>query len=299
VALKDRFQKLAKGEARLRFDPLANDEARFANLRIEQVQPDEQQPRKNLGELGELKESIKVHGILQPIVVAPVEDGEQEGGADVYRIISGERRYTAARELGLATVPAIVRTVKDAQRLELQIIENLHRKDLHPLEEAMSYRRLIDDFELTQREAAERVGKSLAYLNQSLRLLDLSEEAWEEVGDTERISKSVLLEIVKQPREEHGRLIREAAGGDLTVRKARRTKGGGGQERAEPAGTSSSGRGGGESAEPRKERADYARRFTARTGTVIIEPKARRELNTAELVELLTKALEKVLNDNP
>ena len=103
---------------------------------------------------------------MQPLVVSPTT-------TDLYQLIAGERRYTASKALGLVTVPALVRTSTEHQRLELQLVENLHRKDLSPLEEATSYQRLMAEFGLTQEDVAHRVGKSLTAINQTLRLLDL------------------------------------------------------------------------------------------------------------------------------
>jgi ParB family chromosome partitioning protein len=118
-----------------------------------------------------------------------------------------------------------VRTVEDHQRLELQLVENLHRKDLNPLEEAQSYRRLMDEFGLTQDQVARRVGKSKSAINQSVRLLDLPAEVQAEVRASEQISKSVLLEIVKQPSpQKQTALWEQARGGELTVKKARQQK---------------------------------------------------------------------------
>ncbi|MDO5110794.1 MAG: ParB/RepB/Spo0J family partition protein [Clostridia bacterium] len=128
-----------------------------------------EQPRKTFDEdkLKELASSIERHGILQPIVVR--QNGER------YTIVMGERRYRAARLNGMATVPVIVRTLEDAQAMEAALVENLQREDLNPVEEAAGIKYLMEQQDLTQEEAAERLGKSRPAIANSLRLLTLSE----------------------------------------------------------------------------------------------------------------------------
>src|SRR6185436_14273841 len=99
---------------------------------------------------------------------------------------------TATVELGMATIPALIRTVHDHQRLELQLVENLHRKDLNPFEEAQGFKRLIEEFNLTQEQVGQRVSKSVASVNQTLRILDLPEMIRQNFQTSEKISKSVL-----------------------------------------------------------------------------------------------------------
>lgn len=125
------------------------------------------QPRQAIDpqELEGLTESIRRHGVLQPIVVRPSGDGLQ--------VVAGERRWRAAQAVGLETVPAIIRSLTDQEALELALVENLQREDLNPVERARAYRRLVDDFGLTQEQVAERVGKSQPSVANSLRLLGL------------------------------------------------------------------------------------------------------------------------------
>src|SRR5689334_6665039 len=155
ASLKTRFQKIAEGKTTLGFDPLANDTTRLAQLSVGNIVRDPNQPRKDIGDISGLKNSIQEHGILQPIVVSPLDQSR-------YLLIAGERRLTAAIELGMPTIPALVRSVHNHQRLELQLIENLHRKDLNPFEEAQGFKRLIDEFNLTQEQVGQRVSKSVA-----------------------------------------------------------------------------------------------------------------------------------------
>jgi len=139
-------------------------------VHIELIRPNPYQPRTdfNEAELKELAESIKEHGILQPLIVTQAQDGEG------YVLIAGERRQQAARLAGLTTVPIIIHDVNDQQRLELALIENLQRADLNPLEAAEGYRKLADEFNLSHGDIAGRVGKSRTSVTNTLRLLKLS-----------------------------------------------------------------------------------------------------------------------------
>ena len=125
------------------------------------------QPRQTMDpqELSGLVESIRRHGVLQPIVVRPSAGG--------FEVVAGERRWRAAEAAGLSTIPAVVRALTDQETLELALVENLQREDLNPMERARAYRRLVSDFGLKQEEIAERVGKSQPSVANSLRLLNL------------------------------------------------------------------------------------------------------------------------------
>lgn len=218
ASLKSRFETIAKGEGSLGFNPLAGEEVRLAELSLDSIYPDPNQPRKDLGDLNGLKASIEAHGIMQPLIVSPRDE-------DTYLLIAGERRYTAAKSLGIAKVLAIVRTVADHDRLQLQLIENLHRQDLNPIEEAQGYKRLMDEFGLTQRDVAKTVGKSLTSINEILRLLQLPEDITANVRTSEHATKSILLEIAKEPDPTRQiKLWNKALAGDLTVKKAREHK---------------------------------------------------------------------------
>lgn len=142
------------------------------NVDIDKIQPNPYQPRKKFDEsaLNDLATSIKEHGILQPIVLVESENGK-------YKIIAGERRFRASQIAGFKTVPAIVKDKKsDQEQLELAILENVQREDLTPLEKAIAYKQLIDDFGLTHAQIGERVGKSRSAISNSVRLLELPEE---------------------------------------------------------------------------------------------------------------------------
>lgn len=142
-----------------------------STLPLREIEPDKDQPRKDFDEqaLAELADSIARHGLLQPIAVRAAA-----GGA--YKIIAGERRWRAARLAGLSEVPVVIKDVTDAEAMELALIENLQREDLDPVEEAMGYRQLMDRCDLTQEQAAQKLGKSRSAVANSLRLLNLPED---------------------------------------------------------------------------------------------------------------------------
>lgn len=140
-------------------------------LKIMDIEPNRAQPRKDFDEqaLTELADSIEKYGVLQPLLVRPLGDG--------YQLIAGERRWRAARMAGLTEVPVVIREMTDEEAAALSLIENLQREDLNPVEEAFGFRKLMDDFSLTQEQAAEKVGKSRPAVANALRLLKLPAEA--------------------------------------------------------------------------------------------------------------------------
>ncbi len=144
------------------------------SLRLEQLQPGKYQPRTRMdeGSLYELAESIKSQGVMQPVLVRPVDGG---AGVPRYEIIAGERRVRAARLAGLAEVPVLVREVPDEAAAVMALIENMQREDLNPLEEAQGLKRLVDEFGLTHEAAAQAVGRSRSAASNLLRLLNLAE----------------------------------------------------------------------------------------------------------------------------
>ncbi len=148
---------------------------RLSDLRevpVSSLRPNRFQPRQAFDEesLGALAASIAEVGVLQPVLVRPIGD---EDGHPVYELIAGERRWRAAKRIGLATLPAIVRDATDLASMEQAVVENLHRRDLNPLEEAAAYQELLQDFGLTHEKLAKRVGKSRATITNLLRLLQL------------------------------------------------------------------------------------------------------------------------------
>jgi ParB family chromosome partitioning protein len=157
------------------FDPTAAQDEQISDLRnikLDQIITDPNQPRRQFDEvaLAELAASITEHGVLQPIVVSPYKKG--------YQIVAGERRYRAAKIAGLDKIPALVRTLNGQHKLELSLIENLQRSDLNPIETAMAYLKLRDQFNLTLEEIGRRVGKkSVSAISNALRLLKLPKSA--------------------------------------------------------------------------------------------------------------------------
>lgn len=143
----------------------------ITKLPLQRVEPNPNQPRHNFDEeeLEALSDSIREHGIVQPLAVRETGDG-------YYQIIAGERRWRAARLAGLTEVPVIVLDADDKTVMELALIENLQRQDLNPMEEAEGYRALMEDYNMTQEETAQRVGKSRSAVANALRLLALPEE---------------------------------------------------------------------------------------------------------------------------
>lgn len=144
---------------------------------ISKVEPNKEQPRKTFDEdaLLELSESIKQFGVLQPLIV--------QDKKEYYEIIAGERRWRAAKLAGLKKVPIIVKNLTDQEIVEISLIENIQREDLNPIEEAIAYKRLLEEFHLKQDEVAERVSKSRTAVTNSIRLLKLSDKVQEMVVD--------------------------------------------------------------------------------------------------------------------
>lgn len=142
--------------------------ARFAELPVDAIEPNPRQPRQDFDEeaMAELAHSIREIGLLQPVVVRPLESGQ-------YELVMGERRWRATRQAGQSSIPAIVRDTRDDAMLRDALLENLHRSNLNPLEEAAAYQQLLDDFGCTHDELALRIGRSRPQISNTLRLLKL------------------------------------------------------------------------------------------------------------------------------
>ena len=170
-------KRMALGKGLAALIPEVEQEARRALLMcgIEEVIPNRSQPRKRFDEskLQELAESIKRNGILEPLLVRKVEQG--------YEIIVGERRWRAAQKAGLKEVPVLLKEVEGREALEISLIENLQRENLNPIEEAVGYRRLIEEFDINQEEVGTRVGKDRTTVANTLRLLKLPPEVIEQL----------------------------------------------------------------------------------------------------------------------
>lgn len=156
------------------FNENAADSESAVEVKLYEIEPNRNQPRRDFDEesIAELAESIKKHGLIQPIVVRPTAQG-------TYQIIAGERRWRACREAGLSVAPVIIKEVDDREYMELALIENLQREDLNAVEEALGYRSLIDGYGMTQEAVADSVGKSRSAVTNALRLLNLDEQSLE------------------------------------------------------------------------------------------------------------------------
>ncbi len=178
------------------------------------IDPNPHQPRHHVSEesLDELVQSIKQHGILQPLIV--VKQGDR------YQLIAGERRLRSAQRLGFPSVPALVRDSRELEQLELAIVENVQRQDLNPVEEAYAYQQLADEFGLTQEEIAVKVGKSRATVANALRLLGLPPEMLAAVREGKLTSSHAKVLLTAVTPNERQRLFRQIIDQQLPVRAA-------------------------------------------------------------------------------
>ena len=181
-------------------------------LRVSEIEPNRGQPRKNFDDetISALADSIKEHGILQPILVRPYGSG--------YQIVAGERRWRAARMLGMSEVPVQIKELSDLEAMQLALIENLQRENLNPVEEAKGYSELVESYGMTQEEVAKTVGRSRSSVANAMRLLALPEEIQEmlENGDISTGHGKALLAF--DDEEKMLDAARKAADGKLTVR---------------------------------------------------------------------------------
>jgi len=181
---------------------------------LRRIQPNPHQPRKEFGDLSEMVASVKEKGILEPILVR-----SHEGR---YEIIAGDRRYQAAKLAGLQRIPCIEVDVDERGMLEISLIENLQRRDLTPFEESAAIQRLSDQFRYTHEEIAKKLGKSRTVITETLSLNRMPEEIQERCRQADISSKSMLLQIVRQPTTQAmHRLIDKIAGEGITREEAR------------------------------------------------------------------------------
>jgi ParB family chromosome partitioning protein len=250
-------------EVRGRMEPVLRD------VPIAQIERDPDQPRKELGDLEGLIASIGRYGILQPPVVTETETNQ-------YRLLAGERRLTAAKELGHTTITVIVRTVEEQQRGYLQLVENLQREDLDPFEQAESFRKLMEEYGIGEEQLGARVGKSQDHVSRALTIAsNIPPEIREEYYATSRkVSPSILLEIARADTPQKQRRMWESAkAGRLTVRQAR----------AERAGAGTNIRGQQASQPPTRE--------TIRLDRATITIRCKSEVDLDEIVEILQEAV--------
>ena len=166
---------MAKGGLGRGYETLFSDNTtevqNLSTLRVAEIEPNREQPRKSFddGAIAALADSIREHGMIQPILVRPLENGS-------YQIVAGERRWRAARMLGLEEVPVTIRAMSDQETMQIALIENLQRENLNPIEEAQGYQELMDQFGMNQETVAARVGRSRSAVANCLRLLTLDED---------------------------------------------------------------------------------------------------------------------------
>lgn len=208
----------------------ANQDGALMHVPVDRVQRGKYQPRTDMHEeaLQELANSIKAQGVMQPIIIRPIS-------SDKYEIIAGERRWKASQIVGLDTIPAIIKPVGDEAAIAMSLIENIQRENLNPIEEGMALKRLQDEFELTQQEVADAVGKSRTSVTNLIRLIGLSIDVRRmlEHGDLEMGHARALLSLPDMQQSEAARAV---VGRGLSVRQTeslvRRLIAGGGEARA-------------------------------------------------------------------
>lgn len=191
----------------------ADDDASLRDLSVSQIEPNPHQPRGFFDEeaLVSLTASISELGVLQPVLVRPL-------GQDRYELIAGERRWRAAKRAGLQSIPCVVRRIDDTASLEQAVVENLHRQDLNPLEEAAAYQQLIEDFQLSHDDVARRVGKSRSAVSNTLRLFQLPPGIQKLVAETQLSAGHARALLGTPDRSFQESLARRAVAEQLSVR---------------------------------------------------------------------------------
>lgn len=194
------------------FDDNTTDTAASQTLRISEIEPNRSQPRKNFDDetISALADSIKQHGILQPLLVRPYGNS--------YQIVAGERRWRAARMLGMSEVPVQIKELTDSEAMQLALIENLQRENLNPIEEAQGYYELTENFGMTQEEISKTVGRSRSAVANAMRLLSLPEEVRTMLEDGELSVGHAKALLTFDNDYDMIVAARKACGGKMTVR---------------------------------------------------------------------------------
>lgn len=182
-------------------------------IKISEIEPNKNQPRRDFDQtaLEQLADSIREHGIIQPLVLRPLTAGG-------YQIVAGERRYRASRMAGLNEVPAVIKELTDTETMEIALIENLQREDLNPVEEALGYQELMEKYDFTQDAVSKSVGKSRPAIANSLRLLNLPEEVLDMVRDGSLSSGHARAILSLEEPEQMVSLAKRVADEGLNVR---------------------------------------------------------------------------------
>lgn len=188
-------------------------EHEIKDINVKKIKPNPFQPRNRFADeaLEELSKSIANKGVLQPITVREVQ-------YDNFELVTGERRWRAAKKVGLDTIPAIIREFEDEEMMEVALIENLQREDLNPIEEAHAYKKMIDELEITQQEVAKRVSKSRSTVANTLRLLNLPPSV-QEIVSRETISMGHARALLPLESEKQRKIAQKIVEEDLSVRK--------------------------------------------------------------------------------
>jgi ParB family chromosome partitioning protein len=183
-------------------------------INLTQITANPFQPRREFDQekLQELAESIKVHGVVQPVLLRQISEGS-------YQLVAGERRFRAAQQAGLVTIPAVVRQLSDSEMMEIALIENIQRQDLNPVEEARAYKRLAEEFKLTQDQIARRVSKSRSMIANSMRLLNLPDEVLEYLVQG-KLTPGHVRPLLTLPEQEVRQLAKLMVEQKATVREA-------------------------------------------------------------------------------
>lgn len=185
------------------------------SIRLSLIEPNRRQPRQNFDEekIDALADSIRVHGVIQPVIISRGENG-------MYRIIAGERRWRAAKRAGLTEIPALIRELSGVEAAEVALIENLQREDLNPIEEAAGYKALADEYGMTQEEISRAVGKSRSAVANSMRLLSLGKEISDMLVSGEITSGHARALLAIEDEETRLELAKKIAAQGLSVRDA-------------------------------------------------------------------------------
>ena len=204
---------LGKGLDAIFLENDAEDSKAAVTLKISEIEPNRSQPRRDFNEesLRELADSIALHGVLQPLLVRPLADGG-------YQLVAGERRWRASRMAGLYEVPVVIREMSDAEMMQISMIENLQRENLNPVEEALGYKVLQDEYGFTQDEIAKSVGKSRPVVANALRLLSLSEPILTLLKEGKITTGHARALLGLEDAEEQQKLAEQIETNDLTVR---------------------------------------------------------------------------------
>lgn len=203
---------LGKGLGALFLSAETDQETGVREIRINEIEPNLDQPRKHFNDekLEQLAESIKIHGIVQPLIV--------KKEANMYKIVAGERRWRAARLAGLNSVPVIIKELSSKQVMEIALIENIQREDLNPIEEAEAYEKLISEFEMTQDDVAKAIGKSRPAISNAIRLLTLQDKLKNYVINGEISSGHARALLVIEDKELQNKAAEEIISKGINVR---------------------------------------------------------------------------------